>query len=139
MTFEPKTFTENEISFLFENIKINSMNENLQKENNWNQTLQNYLQFRPFFKTELEQEPTRISSEFYKFDEEEKILIKGLPKDIIETIISNLQIESEDELIDFINKLYTIDKEFCNLYSHFYFNNVSTINMIEFMTLFKIK
>ena len=126
MTFQSEPIPESEASFLseifesleisFEDIQIINTKENKQKENNWYHNLEKYLQFRPFFKIELDQEIERVSSEFYKLEPEEKKRFKTLPKDIVETILSNpkLQVESEDELIDFINELYTEDNDFFN-------------------------
>ena len=150
MTFQSESIPESEISFLseiiesleisFEDIKIINTKENKQKENNWYHNLKKYLRFRPFFKIELDEELDRVSSEFYKLEPEEKKQFKTLPKDIVETILSNpkLQVESEDELIDFINELYTEDNEFFNLYSYVCFKNVSTTKMKEFVNIFSI-
>lgn len=78
-----------------------------------------------------------ISSHFYEIDDQEKKL-NGFKKETIEQIIINdqLQLESEDQLLDFINELFENDPSFINLYEHVNFLNVSTSAIQKFVSIF---
>ena len=48
-------------------------------------------------------------------------------------MVTQLQLESEDQLLEIINDLYTKDLAYCSLYSFVDFSNFSTAKMKEFV------
>lgn len=47
-----------------------------------------------------------------------------------------LRLESEDQLLDFINQLYYNNSNYANLYQYIQFSNVSVSKMKEFLELY---
>lgn len=66
--------------------------------------------------------------------------MKKLKKETLEDIINNenLTIDSEDELLHFVNELYKSDSSYANLYECIYFNNVSLEMINEFIQNFDL-
>lgn len=73
--------------------------------------------------------------ELLKTQEEELMKLKV---ETLERIINNkhLTISSEDDLVDFFNKLYKSDSKYSILYEYVYFINLSTEKMKEFIETF---
>ncbi|KAK8888729.1 hypothetical protein M9Y10_033463 [Tritrichomonas musculus] len=66
--------------------------------------------------------------------------IENITQQSIERIINNenLRLLDEDQLITFINELYSKDTRYSCLYSSVYFSNASTDKIQEFLSLFSI-
>lgn len=80
-----------------------------------------------------------ISSHFYEIYQTYQEELINLPEADIRKILEykNLRVESEDQLLDFINQLYYNDRDLSYLYEYVQFKNVSVDNIKEFLELFK--
>ena len=72
---------------------------------------------------------------------DKKAKMKGLSAPTIEAILrsKSLQVESEDELLQFVNFLCCEDDSFVILYSEVYFENVGSESIKEFLEVFNIE
>ncbi|KAK8880578.1 hypothetical protein M9Y10_003258 [Tritrichomonas musculus] len=145
--FQDKDITEKDLPFFSEifrllEIESKDIRINLTKNDDKSLTaldkLIRDLSFGIIYEEEIEKDIAKVSEELYqlKDDEEEKAKLKNLDISIIERIFGhpNLQIDSEDQLVDIINELYRQDREYCELYSFVDFKNVTTSKMREFLT-----
>lgn len=146
--FEEQEYSKEEIPFIIEILEnlenttkftSNEPKQNFEKDDSMiskviNQ-LKNHLEFPHFYDEQIKQEIEILSEHFYDMSAEEKDMISQFGYDIIDSIISHpkLQVESEDDLVYFINELYAKDSEYSNLYSYVYFKNVSSSTMKEFI------
>lgn len=91
------------------------------------QRLQEHLKFPHFYSNQISIEIDSISENFYRTSAEDKERICTLGFKTISRIINNskLQIESEDDVVEMINKLYSENSKFVQLYSYVLFCNVS--------------
>ncbi|KAK8892257.1 hypothetical protein M9Y10_029481 [Tritrichomonas musculus] len=91
-----------------------------------------------FFSTNLTREIKYLSEHFYELTEEQKDQISQFSTDTIERVVcnDNLQLECEDQLLKFINKLYIENKDFSYMYEYVSFSNVGFEAMDEFMQFF---
>lgn len=143
--FNEVTFSEVEIPFISEVIKILG-NTSIEYEANTEITVDNvfsYIQkdenkgyiYHQRFLSEIE----FISSHFYEICEtNEKDLFK-LSIDTLFSILNNdqLQLKSEDQLLNFVNKLYSNEgMKYSILYETVFFENVSISSIREFLSIF---
>lgn len=153
LNFEEHEFTEEEISFISEilenlettefDIKFSETrkNEKIEKTNLVNQ-FSRHLHFKRFYKTQLEKEISEIAQIFFiELNEEERNSFKKFGLEIIENIISHplLHLETEDQLLHFINQLYLEDSKNSYFYSFVLFSNVSISSMEVFLSIFNIE
>lgn len=147
--FNDNTILDDELPFLVEVIenletstKTNFDNAETSTENegetNISDTIEGLLKhskFRHFYNDQITKEIDFISENMYRLTKEDKEHIFTLDRDIISRIIfnDNLQIESEDSLIEMINSIYKKDRENSSLYASVLFNNVSAEKMKEFL------
>lgn len=98
------------------------------------------------FKKQLEEEIDFFSSNFSELKEQifnllnEEKTNKEKLEDIIEQVISRqgLKLESEDQLLEFINQLYMKDNKYSYLYEHVFFENVEGNSMKKFLKIFDV-
>lgn len=92
-----------------------------------------------FYSNYLQEEIDFISTHFYEMNEQKDKLM-NLKTSTIEQIIQNpkLQLKSENQLISFINDLYSKNSTFAFLYEYVHFTYVSSIKIAEFLTIFDI-
>lgn len=105
--------------------------------------LVNYLQtherFGQLYEGKIEEEVEYISSHFFELCEGYKDDLKALKNETLERIISHsqLKLKNEDQLVKFINFLYTtageVKSEYSKLYGYVIFTNVSSSAIGEFL------
>ena len=90
------------------------------------------------FRKKYEKEINEISSNFFKYVENDVEKLKTVGYDILNDIISNpeLQLDTEDQLLNFLNSIYIESDEFIGLYENVLFTNVSSSAMKEFTSVF---
>lgn len=81
-----------------------------------------------------------LSSHFYEMKENQLNELIQLSTETIEKVINNknLVLKNEDQLLSFINKLYSKSRHNSNFYEYVYFTNVSSQVMAEFISLIDI-
>lgn len=109
-------------------------------DNIFNQLSQNLT--HPVINSHLIQENIDfISSHFYEFKEEDLIeKFRDIEIEYIEKVLDNskLRLDTEDQLISFVNKLYSIDTKFSTLYEFINYNIISEVEMTNFLSIFNI-
>ena len=95
------------------------------------------LLFSDVLNTEIEFAATNFSS--LKNQQEDKLM--SLSFDTLEQILhsSKLKLNNENELLEFINHLYTNDTEYSKLYDCVLFSNVNSSGIEEFLSIFHIE
>lgn len=152
--FIPQSIKDDDFSFIIEvfeklgtekvTIKIKDTNYELNNDNIFEYIIK-HQKHPNFFKKELENEIHYISSHFYELKEK---LIETISKEkveidenIIEMIISSdqLQLETEDDLLEFVNFLYLKNnKKFLNFYEFVDFKNIEIESIKKFIEIFDI-
>lgn len=96
--------------------------------------------FQEIFPKQYEDEIAFISTNFSEILHNQREKLKALSISTIERIINhpNLQLETEDDLLKFINELYLKSKEYSILYSYVHFRNVEINTIEEFINIFNI-
>lgn len=150
LNFQSNEIDESELPFISEVIEILGNNHIELKDKNQNEqiSVKNVISLIKkhekcsfFFIKQFEQEINFISSHFYELCETLINEYSTLKIDTLIKIIDNdqLQLESEDQLLSFVNKLNYNDS---NLYSILYdfvnFINVSPSKMSEFVSIYNI-
>lgn len=148
INFNQHDLLANEIPFIIEIIE-NLENESIELTEIDNQvdiTNDNVLSlikehekhFNFFHYKYLSKEIDFASSNLFELLSSKEEEIMKFQKRTIELILSNpnIQIETEDQLISFINKLYESDQSYSNLYQFVIFTNVSQEKMKEFIQIF---
>ena len=89
----------------------------------------------------LQEEIDFASSHFFLVNEIQEEQIKEIKFSTFEEIIKNpkLQLKSEDQLINIINKLYIHDSKYSVLYEYVDFSNVTVDKITEFLKIYDIK
>lgn len=99
-------------------------------------------QFRNYYSNCLQKEINFASRHLYEILNDQKDELRKLSFTTLEQIInnSNIRIESEDQLITFLNHLChnTRKKEFYELYQYIEFCNVSELKIDEFLSTFDL-
>lgn len=160
--FNEEEISQNELPFfseIFEILETETININSQDQinnNNNENTIENVLN-RLYKRTKysiidqkfIENEINFASSHFYEIlekqeqDEFESNYYYGLERisnDILERILenSNLKLNEEDQLLTFINHLYSTDRNYSNLYKFVHFEYISSDKMNDFLNEFDI-
>lgn len=149
INFQQNSLSEEDLPFVLEVIE-NLGNDSIKyikpqqkrelTDNNVFEELLKHEKYRNFFESEYEEEIEFVSSNFIDhIDTKEEILEKLDIYTIIRIISSqNLRISDEDQLLRFINKLYSKDSRYFVLYEYVYFFNVSTESIKEFIDIYDI-
>lgn len=137
INFQSHNISENERSFIFEVLEILD-NDHIQikmqeNELNLNIVIDNisfHEKHKRYFNEIYAKEIDFISEHFYEMDINENFL--NLSIDTINLIISNskLQLETEGQLLNAINYLYSKNQQFSILYEYVNFLNVEEVSMI---------
>lgn len=149
INFEEKKFNETEIEFITEIIELlgeGSINISIKPKNtkittsNVFKLLHKHQSNPEIYSKSISKEIEFISLNFYEFCEENFKEISKLDINTIIEIINNskIQINDEDQLLSFINKLYSNDERYSILYEYVYFKNASQTAMNEFIDVFNI-
>ena len=93
-----------------------------------------------FYSKQYESEIDFISSNFPEILKQHKQNLSNLPIEVLQDIFQNInfQLDTEDELLEFINEMYTQDTEASILYSYVYFSNVEINSIDTFLNIFNI-
>lgn len=147
LDFNQHELPENEIPFFTEIFDILD-NKSIQIEQNFIQInldnvfdlIKKHQQFESFYSKQIQEETDFISFNFFKLNENQTNLVKKFSKNIIEKIINNpkLRIQSEDQILSFINDLYSKDQTFSELYNFVLFSNVTSSRIKEFLNIFDV-
>lgn len=97
--------------------------------------------FSNFYSSEIEKDIEFVSANFSEIKTVQKDNFKKLEIFTLERIFcnDNFKIDSEDDLLEFVNELFKDDDKYSKLYSHVYFENVGVDKMNEFIDIFSIE
>lgn len=147
LNFETNDIDEKNIDFICEIIEelsidyidINVTRTQISKENVI-QLIESHSKFRRFYSKELNNEIDFLSEHLFELNEEEENSLLKLSYDILEKVLNNdkLHIDTEDQLLRIVNKLYMNDKEFCPFYEFVLFANVEKEAIEEFVSVIDI-
>lgn len=101
--------------------------------------IQNHENKENYYFNYLQAEIDFASSHFFEICNQKEELF-NLKKSILERIIQNpkLQLSSENQLLSFVNDLYSKDPSYSTFYEFVHFSFVNTAKMAEFLTIFDI-
>lgn len=143
--FDNNIISESEIPFINETLKIlnnNSIQIHIPEESlttsNAFELLKKHQLYGQFYSPQLQKDIEFISTHFCELNITEQNEISDIDISILEKIISNekLKLDSEDQLLLFINKLYSNNPRFFYLYQYVNFLNVSTAAIKDFLNIF---
>lgn len=144
VSFELKEIDEKEIEFVFEIFDILEI-ENAEVKTNIELNIDNVIDFIQkhdlsscFYSSFLSREIDYLSKHFYEIKENQIEKFFTFSIDTIEKVIcnGNIKLESEDQLLKFINQLYCKNTEFYKLYEFVLFSNVEVETIDEFLSIF---
>lgn len=97
--------------------------------------------FEEFYGNFLNEEIEFVSENFFKLKENHEDSLLSLSPATIQIILSseNLCLESEDQLLDFVNKLYVTDRTLAYFYDFVNFSNVGCDAIDRFASVFSIE
>lgn len=100
--------------------------------------IQIHKKFKIFFSKQFQQEIEYISSHFFELKEEQEEKLLNFDISTIEQIFMNdhFQLKTEDQLINFINKLYIKNHQASTLYGYVIFANLSCECIKQFLQEF---
>lgn len=145
INFQSHNISENERPFIFEVLEILDndhiqikMQENELNLNNVIDNISFHEKHKRYFNEIYAKEIDFISEHFYEMDINENFL--NLSIDTINLIISNskLQLETEGQLLNAINYLYSKNQQFSILYEYVNFLNVEEDGISSFLSLINI-
>ena len=143
ISFEQKEIDDDEIEFIAEIFEKLGIEHSSVKTKSSVLQIENIIDLieiherSPFFySSNLSKEIDFLSSHFHELNEEQNLSKFSLTT--IEKVVSNrnLQLKSEDQLLNFINKIYSENKEFSKLYEFVLFENVESETIDEFLSVF---
>ncbi|KAK8838021.1 E3 ubiquitin-protein ligase HTD1 [Tritrichomonas musculus] len=148
LNFEYEEIVDQDIPFFIEVIdilKIDKIDFNVNQEeeatiNNIFDHIKKHQNHPRIYSKQLDADIQFFTSHFHelkgKFERE--IYENGINDAIIEKVVSNrkLQLESEEELLDFVNNLYKKDTKYSSLYEYVEFVNVGAEGMKKFTEIF---
>ena len=139
--FEKIKISEKEVPFILEVIKILRNDSIIHIENSTKITAENVFNLIKLSKiSDIFQsaEIDFITSHFYELCSSHEEELLKIPVDTLYNIFSSnkLKIDSEDQLLNFINKLYSKDVNYSILYETVLFENTSASAIQEFTTVF---
>lgn len=148
INFNLSTISDEELPFILEvftileiesiEYKFKDENEELTINNVFSR-IKNHEKLK-FFSKRLSSEIDFISSRFYEICETKKEELKSLSIDTIDKIINNekLELDSEDQLLHFVNELFVTNSNYSFLYEYVQFENISCEMMKEFISIYDI-
>ncbi|KAK8842111.1 hypothetical protein M9Y10_026338 [Tritrichomonas musculus] len=145
VSFEEKEIQSSEFSFLTEVIQILGTDKIDLKIQSPQVTVDNVIELIHFheslsspYSQNFDDEIDFISAHFHEFKKSRYESLFSLSEETIERVIQNdkLQLDSEDELLTFINDLCSQNSEYSKLYEYVYFSNVEEKTMKEFLSRF---
>lgn len=109
-------------------------------ENNVFDHLQNHLKSQIYYSKPISNEIDFISSNLFSLIENKSEQLMQLDINTIERLIDNteLKIIDEDQLLKFINHLYSSDSEYSKLYKYVIFQNIKEETIEEFLNIYNI-
>ena len=145
VTFNEVTFSEKDTQFISEVIEILG-NDSIEFETNTELTIDNVFTYikedenkGQLYHQRFSSEIDFISSHFYEICETHEKELSSLSIDTLFEILNNdlLQLRSEDQLLNFVNKLCMKNKiKYSSLYETVFFENVSIHSIREFLSIF---
>lgn len=141
LDFNLRCIDEEEIPFIieiFENLEIDKIDIQINTPeisiNNVIHQIKEHEKAKFFYSKKLTAEIDFLSSHFYELKEDQVNDLLEMNTDTIENVIrnKNLKLESEDQLLNFINHLYSKNDRFAYLFECICFQNISC----EMMKLF---
>ena len=145
VNFEPTYIPLNEISFFSEVMKILGNKSIDYPEDTTNITVDNVLTFLDIHQNDenfnlqhFSKEIDFASSHFFEICETQEEEMKNLSISTLFQILSNdhLRLKSEDQLLNFINKLYSNNSKYSILYETVLFSNISSEMMKTYIAQF---
>lgn len=147
INFNQNDIPLNDLPFIYEVLKIlgnefidiNDPTELIEiNDDNIFTLISEHEQISNIYSKRLKEEIEYISSHFYDLCETREEEIKNLKISTLYDIINNkkLQLKSENQLLKFINKLYSNNSQYSVLYEAVVFNEVSSKAMNEFIQAF---
>lgn len=146
VNFNEISFPDKDVPFISEVIEILG-NNSISYESNTELTVDNVFTYIAkdeknsfFFHQRFLNEIEFISSHFNELCEEHEEEFQSLSIDTLYDILNNhqLRLKSEDQLLNFINNLYTKNSSYSILYETVYFENVLTKSIKEFISFYDI-
>lgn len=146
--FQEIRISTNEIEFISEVIEILG-NEHIkcsEKPESSEPTIENVFsqinfheRYKLFYSNRFQTEIEFIASHFPELCSEHEEEFSSLSNDTIMRIIKDdhFKLNSEDEFLQFVNKLYIRDSRFSDLYEEVIFTNVTSAAMTEFVKVYK--
>lgn len=144
--FQLNDLSDNDLPFIIEVLEqLNNNKIKLYEEEKVELTeanvineLQKHELHPKYYSIQIETEIEYITSHMDKLLKTQEEELMKLQIDTLERIISSeqLTISTEDDLVEFINKLYKHDSKYCIFYEYVYFINISTEKMKEFIETF---
>ena len=138
---------EKDLPFILEVIEILEIDsiDYEEKEKNTELTVDNIVPLiqkhehhEKFYSKRFSEEIDFTSSHFYTICETKKEELNNLSLSTLIKIINNdkLELNSEDQLMNFVNELYSNDKNYSILYEYVQFINVSVEMMKKFLSIY---
>lgn len=118
----------------YETLSNENLFEQINAEESSEEVIKNSILYSKYFDEKFHY----IASHFFEIYENYQMQMLQLPEESIRKILSDnkLKLESEDQLLDYINQLYYNNKEFSCLYEYVKFSNVSIVKMKDFLEIF---
>lgn len=148
LNFNQHEIAEDEIPFfteifnIFENnsIEIDQQDDITLDLDNVFDLIKKHERFDQFYSKQLSKEIEFLSFNFFKLNKNQTDLVKKFSKSVIGQIIDHpkLRVQSEDQLLEFINELYSKDQSFSYLYDFVLFSNVTSNKIKDFLEIFDI-
>lgn len=143
--FKENSIPINEIAFVSEILDILG-NEYIKIEDSETITIDNVIKLfekhnkHNIFKSKVSKEIDFISSHLFELIEREEDCLIQFNINSLERIInnSNIQIEDENQLLSFLNKLYLKDPKYAPLFEYVRFENCNEIEVSDFLNIFYI-
>lgn len=150
VNFEKNEVNQNEIEFITEiveylgNEKINYIDERTTQEFNEDNIftiLNKHLKFPLFYSKKIDEDIDFISSHFFSLLEDHESEMKSLEINILERILNNdkLKLLNEDQLLQFVDQLYSENSKYSNLFEYILFKNVQSTTINEFIDIYNIE
>lgn len=148
INFEKTVFTDSEISFITDVIEVlgtEKIDLEIKKNHitidNVVDKLQSHSQSENLFSQEYSEEINFLSQHFHEINKAHQEDLCNLSLNTLREVMknSNFQIETEDELLYFINKLYLKSSKYSDLYEYVCFSNVTIKAIDQFVSIFDIK
>lgn len=147
INFETQAIEDQSIPFIssiFDKLKIEKVEIKITENNTTiDNVFDHILKYecnKTFYFSNYQKEINFLSSNFFLIKEDEEKKIENFQLDTIEDILnnSNLQLESEDQLLRIVNRLYLKDSTFSKLYEYIDFINAELSTINEFVSIFDI-